>query len=118
MTTNNPTFGPPTPQLPAVDPASGRWSSIWYQFLIRLAQLTPERNIEPLTVGASPFIYEAYTIGHVFITGGTVSAISLTRGSISLACPSGVFIPVAAKDRITVTHSVLPTMTFVPSARA
>lgn len=115
---DNPTFGPPTPRLPATDPKTGIWSNAWYQFIIRLAQLTPERPFEAVAVGPSPFTYEAYTIGHVFIAGGTISAISLQRGTGSVASPSGIYIPVAANDRVVVTYSVAPSMTFVPSARA
>jgi hypothetical protein len=55
---------------------------------------------------------------HIFVAGGTVSAISLGRSGVALACPSNIFIPVAANDTVTVTYSVLPTMTFIPSARA
>ena len=114
----NPTFGIPSPALPQVDPKTGIAASIWYQFLTRLAQLTPERPIAPIAVGASPFVYESFTIGSVFVTGGAVSGIVLGRGDVLLACPSDVFIPVAANDTVTVTYSVAPTMTFVPSARA
>lgn len=114
----NPTFGIPTPTLPLTDPKSGLIASTWYQLITRLAQLTAERSFESVAVGASPFVYEAYTIGNIFITGGTVSSITLTRGGISLTVPTNRFIPVAANDIVTVTHTGAPTMTFVPSARA
>lgn len=114
----NPTFGPPSPQLPATNPQSGVWENAWYMFIVRLAQLSPERPIAPITVGASPFVYTASTIGNIFISGGTVSAIVLGRSGVNLICPENTFIPVAANDTVTVTYSLLPTMTFVPSARA
>lgn len=115
---DNPTFGLPTPQLAAVDPSSGKWSDTWYRFLVRLAQLSAGQPFHPLSVGASPFTYTARTIGHVFVTGGTVSAVSLARSGTALAVPPDTFIPVAANDSVTVTYSVLPDMTFIPSARA
>ena len=115
---DNPTFGLPSPQLAAINTESGKWSDIWYRFLVRLAQLSAEQPFEPISLGASPFTYTARTIGHIFITGGTVSARSLVRSGASLAVPSDTFIPVAANDMVTVTYSVLPTMTFIPSARA
>jgi len=116
--TSNPTFGLPSRLLRLVKPDSGLPEETWYQFLVRLAQLSAERPIAPVSVGASPFVYTAFTIGHIFVSGGTVSAISLERSGVALACPSNVFIPVAANDMVTVTYSVLPTMTFIPSARA
>lgn len=114
----NPTFGLPSPTLALTDPKTGLVSSIWYQFITRLQQLSAERAIAALTVGASPFTYTASTIGNIFVSGGTVSSIVLGRSGVTLTCPENVFIPVAANDTITVTYSVKPTMTFVPSARA
>jgi hypothetical protein len=114
----NPTFGLPSPTLPIGDPKTGIIASIWYQFFVRLSQLSAERPIAPITVGTSPFVYAASTIGHVFISGGMTPTIVLERSGVPLTCPENVFIPVAANDTITITHAGAPTMTFVPSARA
>ena len=114
----NPTFGIPSPTLALTDPKTGLVASIWYQFLTRIQQLTAERGIETLTVSASPFTYTPSTIGNIFVSGGTVSSIVLGRSGVTLTCPENIFIPVAANDTVTVTYSGLPTMTFVPSARA
>ena len=54
----------------------------------------------------------------MFVTGGTVSSIVLTRSGVSITCQPDQFIPMAAGDTVTVTYSSAPTMTFVPSARA
>lgn len=116
MTT--PTFGVPSPILPATDPKTGKLASVWYQFLARLAQLTAEQPMAPAAVGASPFTFTATTIGNLFITGGTVSSIVLARSGVALTCQKDQFIPMAAGDTVTVTYTVKPTMTFVPSARA
>ena len=116
--TSNPTFGLPSRLLRLVAGDQGLVEPTWYQFLVRLAQLSAERPIAPIDVGASPFTYTAFTIGHVFVAGGTVSSRVLERSGISLAVPSNIFIPVAANDTVTVTYSVLPDMTFIPSARA
>lgn len=115
--TSNPTFGLPSPQLPLVDPKTGLVASVWYQFLTRLQQLSAERPIVPVDLDASPSVYTAFTIGHVFVTGGSGVSIVLERSGVTLACPSNVFIPVAANDIVTLTYSGLPTMTFIPSAR-
>lgn len=115
---SNPTFGVPSPVLPAIDPKSGKFASVWYQFLARLAQLTAESPMVVPAVGASPFTFMATTIGNMFVTGGTVSSIVLTRSGVSITCQPDQFIPMAAGDTVTVTYAVAPTMTFVPSARA
>lgn len=69
-----------------------------------------------ITVGASPFAYTALAEGTVTVSGGTVSAISITRGAtvVPTGVTAGVF-PLSQGDIITVTYSVLPTMNFIPS---
>lgn len=113
---SNPTFGLPSRTLGLN--SGGAPQDTWYQFFVRLAQLSAERPIEPISVGVSPFTYTARTIGHVYVAGGTVSAVSLERSGVALAVPTDIFIPVAANDTVTVTYSGLPDMTFIPSARA
>jgi hypothetical protein len=69
--------------------------------------------IVPVTVTASPFAYTATTAGTLCISGGTISATTLTRGSaIPIAAGN---IPVRNGDVITVTYSVAPTMNFIPA---
>lgn len=116
--TSSPTFGVPSPVLPATDPKTGKFANTWYQFLARLAQLTAESPMTQPAVGASPYTFTASTIGNAFLTGGTVSGIVLTRSNVSIACQPDQFIPMAAGDTLTVTHTGAPTLTFVPSARA
>lgn len=113
---NNPTFGLPGHQQ-ATDPKSGSLTSAWYQWVTRISQLSAERPIAQVSVGASPFVYTSSTIGKIFVTGGTVSSIVLTRGSVAMTCPENQFIPMAANDTLKVTYSGLPTVTFVPDAR-
>lgn len=114
----NPTFGVPSPALSATDPKTGKLASVWYQFFTRLAQLTAESPMTAVTPGTSPYTYKAGTIGNLFITGGTVSSIVLTRSAVSITCQENQFIPMAAGDTVEITYSVVPTVTFVPSARA
>jgi hypothetical protein len=116
--TSNPTFGLPSRTLKIAQPDSGAPDETWYQFFVRLAQLSAERPFAPVSLGVSPFVYTAFTIGHVILQGGTVSGIILGRSGVTINCPGNVFIPVAANDTVTITYSVLPTMTFIPSARA
>jgi len=69
---------------------------------------------QAVAVGASPFTYTAPFNGHVLVTGGTVSAISLIRQSATFATglTSG-FIPVSRLDQVKVTYSSTPTMNFL-----
>jgi hypothetical protein len=72
--------------------------------------------IAAVTVTASPFSYTAQAAGFVVISGGTVSAVTLKRGTpaaISVGETAGI-VPVSAGDIVAVTYSVLPTMSFVP----
>jgi hypothetical protein len=88
-------------------------SLAWWQFFNLLAPLQPAKEVS-ITVTGSPFSYTAQSNGHVLVTGGTVSAISLTRVSAHATGLTAGLIPVGNKDVITVTYSVLPTMTFIP----
>ena len=92
----------------------GMVSLAWWQFFNLLAPTKPAIE-SAITVGASPYSYTAQSNGHVVVTGGTVSAISLTRVSAHATGLTAGLIPVGNKDVVTVTYSVLPTMTFIPS---
>ena len=92
----------------------GMVSLAWWQFFNLLAPSQPLKE-SAITVSASPFAYTAQSNGNVLVTGGTVSAISLTRVSAHATGLTAGFIPVDNKDIVTVTYSSLPTMTFIPS---
>lgn len=65
-----------------------------------------------VTLGASPATYTATYRQTFHITGGTISAISLTRSSTSLALATTTnLIELSAGDQVTVTYTVLPTTT-------
>lgn len=72
-----------------------------------------------ITVGSSPFEYLSAEPGNIFITGGTVSGITLTRGpdTITIAPDTSIprLIPLAVDDLIEITYSVIPTIKFIPS---
>lgn len=111
------TFGLPDPNV-AIVTDDKILTQPWYIGLIRLAQLSAERAIAPVSLGVSPFTYTATTIGDLLIRSGTVSAVTLVRGAVSVVCPTSGFIPMAAEDKVVITYSVLPIVTFVPRARA
>lgn len=77
-------------------------------------------NTQPIaiTVTASPFVYTAIGAQFVTITGGTVSAVTLTRNGVttaSLAAASPFSIYLGDGDAVTVTYSAAPTMKAFPS---
>ena len=72
-------------------------------------------TVAGITPGASPYTYTASVAGTVFVSGGTVSAITFTRSSSTI--PTGFLagaIPLRAGDSVTVTYSAAPTMNFAP----
>jgi hypothetical protein len=69
-----------------------------------------------ITPGASPYAYTATDTGMVYVSGGTVSLVSLARGGTSVATgllAGGIFM--RAGDVLTTTYAVAPTMTWVPA---
>lgn len=74
----------------------------------------PQNN----TVPASPAAFTAPTSGMYAVSGGTVSAITLTRGNsaaINLGAQAGTF-SVSQGDILTVTYTAAPTVNFIPLA--
>lgn len=85
----------------------------WQRFFNALVQ-APE-SIAEVDVGASPFDYTASASGFLAVSGGTVSAITLTRNTSSAA--TGVtagLVPMFQGDIVTITYSGLPTVSFIP----
>lgn len=72
--------------------------------------------ISTITVGASPFAYQVSKNSAVQITGGTISALTLKRGSVTLPINvlSGGIIELTTGDILTVTYSAAPTMNLIP----
>lgn len=68
-----------------------------------------------IDVGASPFAYTTKEPGNVHISGGTVSAVELTRGVDTIQLAPDLLIPVSIGDVVTVTYTVLPTFKFLPN---
>lgn len=90
----------------------------WIQYLQQFT-IAPPAFLD-ITIGASPFEYEAKEPGNVYIAGGTVSDISLIRGGESIVIQTSTasprYIPVSVADIISVTYSIIPTsMKFVPN---
>lgn len=92
---------------------NGNITPAWFRFLASLVkQPAPSQSV---TVGASPFSYPANSSGSLIVQGGTVSNVSVIRGTstINVGATYGIF-PASTGDVFKVTYSVAPTMTFLP----
>lgn len=87
------------------------WNS-WFQ---QFSQQAPE--VASVTVGTSPFSYTANTPGNLIVSGGTVSLITLTRGTTTITIATSTanprIVPIAIGDTVEVTYTVLPTIQFL-----
>lgn len=93
--------------------------------LVILAQMlaeTPEGDCsrsyapESVTIGTSPFTYQAASIGMTLVSGGGVSAMEFSRDGTNFY-PTGSFygaFPLRKADRLRITYTDAPTVTFIP----
>lgn len=89
----------------------------WYFFWVGLFSGLAPGAVIPVTPGASPYTFTAPSKGFVLLTGGTVSAVEFSRDGTtfySYGTTSGQF-QLNKADRIRITYTVIPTMTFVPT---
>lgn len=107
-------------QLPnrdaAISSSNNMLTDVWYNFMAFMASLKG-KDIEAITVGASPYEYEATSMGSLHVAAGNVTSVVLQRGGVSLSCPTAGFVPVAAGDIVTVEYTVAPEMNFIPAPR-
>ena len=92
--------------------SGGFVNSPWNQFFQQFVQ-APTGIIE-LTLGSSPFTYQAREPGTILITGGTVTGFDFTRGDVTLDILPSLIMPVSIKDIVEIAYSVLPTVYFIP----
>jgi len=107
----------PNLNAPLVDIQTGKCVPPWNSFFQQFG--SPPSGVTNTIVGASPFAFTPNVNGTVIISGGTVSLITLTRGTvvinIATSTTNPVIIPISIADTITVTWSVKPTIQVVPS---
>lgn len=121
----------PLKQPPLLD--NGYFSQPWvhfFQFLFnRVGGNTAPSNAQiaaalnsgggsaaSISVGASPYIYQAPAIGSVVVSGGGLKNVEVSRDGITYFTVGnfrGMF-PLSTADRLRVTYTVAPTMTFIP----
>lgn len=87
----------------------GAWNSYLQQFTQAPAP------VNTITVGASPFAFTSRLPGSLAIVGGTLTAITLTRGTTVInLVTTNRFILMGINDIVTVSYSVLPVIQFLP----
>lgn len=85
---------------------------VWLRFFNNLVGTSqPILSVAP---AGSPFAYTATAKGFLSISGGTVSGIALLRARVTIQI-SGSMIPVQNGDVVTLTYSVAPILSFIPS---
>ena len=95
----------------------GITSKDWFFFWAGLYNGLAPAIETAITPGASPYTYSAPVKGSVIVSGGTVSAIDFSRDGSTFYTTgqtAGMF-TLNAQDRLKVTYTVVPTMTFVPT---
>ena len=70
-------------------------------------------SVSAVTVGASPFDYEASRDGFVSIVGGVVSAVAYVRQGVSTSLGVVAVVPVKKGDTVRITYTVAPAVTLI-----
>lgn len=90
--------------------------SPWNSFFQQFTQKAPAvQVVAPVT--ASPFFYTPNARGNLYISGGTVSDISLIRGDVTIVIAASTaitrIVPIGIGDTVRVTYTVKPTIQFL-----
>jgi hypothetical protein len=103
----------PTYTDPLLHEKTTNTSSSWYRWFQNTEEGVPPQSEIVATVSASPFTYTAPRGGFVIVSGGTVSAIAISRTTVFYATglTSGTF-TLSKNDKIKVTYSGLPSIIF------
>lgn len=84
------------------------------QFDALVSPIPLAQPVQTLTVGASPYTYQALADGAVIINGGTVSAVQVSRDGLTYYTVTSNMVPVSRLDSVQITYSVAPTAVFFP----
>lgn len=110
----------PNTGAPAEEGGSVSLAQIWYYLLRTMWQRLGGSGATLPAVTAPPdgppFLYESDISGTLVVSGGTVTEISIVRGTSNVI--TGVVagpIPVLRGDTVAIVYSVEPTVTFLPS---
>jgi hypothetical protein len=122
------------PTSPCTDPATGEVTPMWRRFLQVLWQRTGETTAPAIGVSSdainqlgrktptvviptgSPFRYTPSTRGTLFVAGGGVEALTITRGTTTAAV-GGFYggMPMSSSDTATITYLTAPQLVFFAS---
>lgn len=83
------------------------WRLFFQQFVQKAAAAVA------VTLTGSPFLYTPNQNGNVYINGGTVSSVSLIRGSDTLDITGQKIVPIGIGDTIKIIYTVAPTVKFL-----
>ena len=106
----------PVPSLlaPLID-ARGLLVKPWNYFFQQFTQDAPA--VVSIIPTGSPFDFTSTSGGTMSVVGGTVSDISIVRGTVVIPVASStadpVLVPLSIGDTVRVTYSVAPTMRFL-----
>lgn len=96
---------------------TGKILNPWIQYLQQFTISPPA--FKDIVVGTSPFSYETKEPGNLFISGGNVSGITLTRGADTITIFPNTstprLVPLSIDDIVTITYTVVPTIKFISS---
>lgn len=87
---------------------------VWASFFQQFTQKAPA--VQDVTISGSPFEYTPNNKGIFVVTGGTISNLSLIRGTVTINLTGQKIIPVSIGDTLSITYSIVPTsLQFLPS---
>ena len=100
--------------VPRIPVMRGEQTAIeWMAFFRSLVRRSKDAPMAQ-TVGASPAAITAPNDGAMFINGGTVSQVQLTRSGWTLNCGQNANpVPVRTGDVVTITYTVAPSVQFL-----
>lgn len=108
------TLRPAQPPLNSPIAGGALITPVWGLFFSDLTG--PPHAIQEISLTGSPFSYMATLPGTFLVRGGTVSAINLTRGRVTIA-PLGFtagLVPLGVNDVLEIVYSVDPDVWFIP----
>lgn len=76
----------------------------------------PPSAVQSISLSPSPMSFVSSANGTLAVVGGSVSAITLTRGGSTVNLGTSTrLIPVSNADVVAITYTGTPTMTFIPA---
>lgn len=90
-----------------------RWLPSLYNAVRDSYPVAPKSDPIAVTVPASPASLVSSDPGFYVITGGTITTITLTRGTVTVTLPSSIVqVVVASGDTLKITYTAAPTVGF------